>query len=79
MLVRLTTALGPLVARRVGLVCKRHPFLLNACRQTGFTNFTLLAELNKPGAMYAYAATQALAPNITFAIGWPPTVEVRAT
>ena len=53
-------------------------FLSHTLRDTGFTNFSLYAELNKPGAIYAYAATQQNAPNITLGIGWPPAVEVRS-
>ena len=53
-------------------------FFSHTLRDTGFTNFSLYAELNKPGAIYAYAATQQNAPNITLGIGWPPAVEVRS-
>jgi hypothetical protein len=44
-------------------------------RQAGFTSFTLLAELNEPGAMYAYAVTQTLQKNVTLIPGWPPVAQ----
>lgn len=51
------------------------PIMLH--RQTGFTSFTLLAKLSEPGAIYAYAVTQALKSNVTLNTGgWPPAVDV---
>ncbi|GAX72759.1 hypothetical protein CEUSTIGMA_g215.t1 [Chlamydomonas eustigma] len=50
------------------------PVFVKIIQSAGFTNFTLVPELDKAGYIYAFVLTQQQASNTTLTVGWPPAV-----